>query len=121
LISWIHLVDRQRILSSEGFDKLPAADRLRLLLNLQKISTALPSSTPDLTAYCGDPKRRWEDGPRVLTELRNSIIHPRRRETLYKASERVREQARVLTESYLSSTLLRLFGYSGDFPEVGQW
>lgn len=119
LISWIHLVDRQRILSSEGFDKLPAADRLRLLLNLQKISTTL--SSPDLIAYCADPKRKWEDGPRVLTELRNSIIHPRRRETLYKASEEVRKHARALTEFYLSSALLRLFGYSGEFPEVGNW
>lgn len=112
LISWVHLVDGQKVLSAEGFDKLPAADRLRLMLKLQKIPTTLSST---LAAYCA--QRKWEDGPRLLTELRNSIIHPKRREMVYKAPEAVREQARTLTESYLSSTLLRLFGYSGELPQ----
>ena len=93
LVSGVHLVDRQKILSAEGFDRLPAADRLRLMLNLQKISTALSSSTPDLTSYCADPRRGW-DGPRSQ-RARNSIIHPKRRETLYRAPEAVRRESRA--------------------------
>ena len=120
LISWIQIVETEKILSSEGFDKLPAADRLRLLLNLQKISTNLSSSTPDLTAYSNSRRPPW-DGPRVLAELRNSIVHPKRRETLYRTSEKVRQQARDLTESYLSFALLRLFGFSGPFPKFGRF
>jgi hypothetical protein len=118
LISWIQLVERNQILSPEGCDKLPASDRLRLLLTFQTISTDLSSRTPDLTAYSASPDRKW-DGPRVLTELRNSIIHPKRRDRFIDAPESVRQQARLLTESYLSFVLLRLFGYSGELPHIG--
>lgn len=118
LVSWIHIVEQEKTLSPEGFDKLPAADRLRLLLVLQGIPTDFTKYVSDLQHYSSHRLRRWEDGPRAITELRNSIVHPKKRETVYHAPAKVRQQARRLTLWYLSSAILRLFGYKDALADI---
>lgn len=118
LISWIQVVERRKVLSPEGFDKLIAADRFRLFLNLLGIPVDFPASLSALRDYSSDPKRRWEDGPRAIAELRNSIVHPRKRENLYNASEPVREEAKRLTVWYLATAISRFFGYDGELTSA---
>jgi hypothetical protein len=116
LIAWVEVVERQKVLSPEGFDKLPAADKLKLLLKLLNISVAFPKTAAALKSYSSDSARQWEDGPRSIAELRNSIVHPKRRARFYDAPEKIQEQTRELTLWYLSSALLRLFGYNKEIP-----
>jgi hypothetical protein len=118
LIAWIHVVERRKTLSRDGFDRLFAPDRFRILLNLQGIPIDFPPRFAKLSAYSAHANPRWEDGPRAIAELRNSIVHPKKRANLYNASDDVREQARSLTLWYLTSAILRLFGYSAELPEI---
>jgi hypothetical protein len=119
LVAWIHVVEREKTLSTEGFDRLPASDRLKLMFKFQSVPVEFPSSgVSELKGYAEHRDRRWEDGARTVTELRNSIVHPRRREALYHAPVAVRREARDLTLWYLSCVILRLFGYAGELPEV---
>jgi hypothetical protein len=110
-VAWFHVVQGRGILSSDGFDKIVAADRFRLRFNLLGVSVAFPTNAGELIA--DSSKRHWEDGPRAISELRNSIVHPKKRATFYDAPEPVRKQVRGLTLLYLASALARLFGYDG--------
>jgi hypothetical protein len=88
-----------------GFDKLPASDKIRLLLSQfgiplkippQKSSvshnTVLSSSRPtpdpikDLVKLA--KSSNWTDGLHAFTEMRNGIVHPEKknRQKIYKAS-----------------------------------
>src|SRR5208283_4320996 len=44
MLGWSLLVDHQRNISREGYDKLPASDKIRLLLTTVSIPREIPSS-----------------------------------------------------------------------------
>jgi hypothetical protein len=118
LIAWMHIVEREKTLSADGFDKLPASDRLKLMFKFLSIPIDFPSEVAALQAYSTHRERKWEDGARAVSELRNSIVHPKRRNALYHAPGSVQQQARALTLWYLSCAILRLFGYAGELPGI---
>jgi hypothetical protein len=113
LIAWIELVERKQVVSRDGFDKLPAADRLKLLLHLTDVAVPIPKRANALLAFASRQRPSWEDGPRALTEFRNSVIHPKRRDTVLGAPEIAKSEEEQLTLAYLESVFLRLFNYRG--------
>ena len=85
LLGWTHLVDEQSALSDKGYEKLDAADKLRLLLMSCGIPAAIPATLARL-ATCGQAKGNdWKDGPEMLTEVRNALVHgnPARRKKIF--------------------------------------
>ena len=114
LLAWTHLVEERGILSKQGFDDLTAHDKFKLLLSLGDVPRSLPERLKELKAFASDQNRKWEDGPRAITELRNSVTHPRiRRDVWRRASTGVRREAVQLSLWYLEMVLLWTIGYDG--------
>jgi hypothetical protein len=118
LLAWAILVERRQTLSPEGFEKLAAADTVRLLLELAGVPRAIPAALNALasTSPPGQKGGTWRDGPHAVTDLRNGMVHPTK-------SRRVKlgvptlpwfEAAR-LSLWYVELVLLRLLDYEGPY------
>ena len=113
LLAWTLLVEEQKAISPNGFEKLPASDQIRLLLHACNIPTAVPES---LTALVSAAKAlKWTDGPQAIAETRNALVHPnpKKRRRLDRAGTGARIDAWSLALWYLELALLRLFDYNG--------
>jgi hypothetical protein len=114
LLSHVLLVEDRKVLSSVGFGKLPAADKLRGLLVACGIPLALPAECPELTkiATLDSP-----DGPGCVTFIRNSLVHAdsKNRRRLTGISTGARFEAWRLGLWYTEMILLRLSDYSGRY------
>jgi hypothetical protein len=112
LLSRIYLVENKSILSSEGFERLPAADRLKILLSQCRIPLEVPSNLTKLSSF--SKAENYNDGAQILTEIRNFIAHsgnPKKRQKFLRQPESVRIEAYRLGLWYLELILLSLFDY----------
>jgi hypothetical protein len=117
LLGWAVLVEGEGALSADGFDRLPASDKLRLLLRNASVSLAIPTVLVALTGLA--EARAWEDGPRAIGELRNSLVHPKlgKRRLMIDSPVRARIEVTQLALSYIELALLHLLRYRGDYVD----
>lgn len=115
VLAWTLLVEDKQVLSEDGFQKLPAMDKLRLLISDCGIPLGIPSSLSRLTEIAA--AENWKDGPQALTEIRNALVHsnPKKRRKVLGASTEVRHDASDLSLWYLELVLLKIFGYQGEY------
>jgi hypothetical protein len=115
LLAWVSLVEEQQVVSRTGFDRLPAADKLRLLLGESGVELSIPKELSELSSLA--TKHSWVDGPDALTALRNDLIHPsfQKRQRVFSSSFDTRAEAARLTVWYLELALLRLLDYDGEY------
>jgi hypothetical protein len=112
-LAWVLLVEHLKALSIDGFEKLPAADQIRLLLSTLKIPTPIPSELIELAKL--GKEYNW-DGPAAFTEIRNSIVHPGKME---KQKQKLRGSRLPITDAwtlglwYIELALLSLFHHKG--------
>lgn len=104
LLSWLVVVNEKAMLSAEGHDRLTASDRIRLLLSVMGRDPSIPVRFDELAAAARE--YRWLDGPQAVTELRNGLVHPIRREKLSKVSQDALEDARGLSLQYAEDALI---------------
>jgi hypothetical protein len=109
------LVEHNGWLSTDAYEKIAAADRIRLLFRWAGIPTALPPELPDLIQQA--KADNWPDTATAMTMIRNTITHPtkKNREKLGKHPSGARTDAWVLGLWGLELCLLRLFGYRGTY------
>ncbi len=115
LLAWTLLVEDHRVPSEDGIQKLPASDRIRLMLSTCDIPLDIP---PDLSDLVNVAKaENWQDGPRATTEIRNAIVHasPKKRARILAHGPNARTDAWTLGQWYLELVLLHLFGYTGHY------
>jgi hypothetical protein len=112
-LSWVHLVGHlQR--DAAAFNALPSGRRIEALLTDLQIPFNLPASlAPDLGTWASS--HGFRSGPWAMSEVRNTLVHPRRREVLTPTSPPVRIQARQLGLRYIELALLALCGYQGKY------
>ncbi len=115
LLSSVVLVENHAWLSNDGYEKLAAADRIRLLFLWAGIPTAIPAELDHLTRLA--KAENWPDSPTAMTMIRNTITHPTRknREKYGKHTHDARFDAWRLGLWYLELCLLRLFEYGGTY------
>ena len=116
LISRILIVENKSILSPEGFERLPAADRLKLLLSQCRIPLEVPNSLTNLSNF--SKAENYNDGAQILTEIRNFIAHsgnPKKRQKFLMQPESARFEAYMLGLWYLELILLSLFDYQAPY------
>lgn len=127
-------MEEKHTVSEGGFDKLPASDKIRLLLSQFGISKVIPPNPSfqtentyasqfspiemplnDLIQLAQDSN--WVDGPHALTEIRNGITHPKKkkREKVYQASFEAKYEVANLGLWYLELVLLAMFNYQGNY------
>jgi hypothetical protein len=150
LIAWTLLVEQEKVISGEGFDKLPASDKMRLLLSKFNISTKLPPDwetsvselykrlgqqppqpLQNLVAMAKKNGNTWVDGPHAFTEFRNGIVHPKRLKKVLNADAGATFEVCSLGRWYLELVLLALCSYQGKYvnrllrprqaPEFAPW
>jgi hypothetical protein len=135
LIAWTLLVKQENIISEDGFEKLPASDKFRLLLTKFNISTKLPpdweaepvpeqfealAQTPpqllqNLVAMARKSEKKWVDGPHAFTDFRNGIVHPKKLKKVLNAESGATFEVGSLGRWYLELVLLALCGYQGKY------
>ncbi len=117
LLAWSLLVEDRSVLSEDGFQKLPAADKLRLLLSSCEIPSAIPPSMEALTQAAA--ANTWMDGPQAITEVRNALVHsrPKKRKRVIGDDVGLRYEAWWLGLWYLELVLLRLFDFRGKYSD----
>ena len=115
LLAWTLLVEDRKVLSEEGFKKLPASDKLRLLLSACEIPLAIPESMRQLSKVASS--ENWGDGPRAITEIRNALVHanPKNRKKVLGGDSEARHEAWELSLWYLELVLLWVFDFRGDY------
>jgi hypothetical protein len=131
LLSWTLLVEKECIISRDGFDKLPASDKLRLLLSKLGIQSKIPpdchqkqasifqefapqrNHLDNLVTLAEQPSHKWVDGCHAITELRNSIVHPKKLSKVLDADSKAISEAKFLGLWYLELVLLALMNYDG--------
>jgi hypothetical protein len=110
-LAWQVLVQDLRVLSEDGFNKLPAADTLRLLLSQNQIPLRIPSGQNKLIDI--GKGFRWNDGADAVVHTRNRLVHPPR-----KNSNAVKLDfygAYTMAKWYLELILLRQAGFEGEY------
>ncbi len=115
LLAWTLLVQDRRILSEDGAQKLPASDKLRLLLSECEIPLSIDDGLEALIAVAKE--YNWSDGPSATTEIRNALVHanPDKRARILSRGVDCRRDAWTLGQWYLELVLLRLCGYTGSY------
>jgi hypothetical protein len=110
-LAWVFLVEEKRSISAHGFEKIPAADQIRLLLSQLGIDSSIHHRWTDLVQQ--SKEYNWVDGPQAITELRNAIVHPKTKERkkASRISDSTKYQAWQLGLNYLEQVLLKLFDY----------
>lgn len=119
LLAWVMLVEDGHVVSRRGFEDLPAADKLRLLLDRMHVPLTVPGSLPSLAAF-GPPNIPY--GPFKFVEIRNAMVHPKNRTAVDRADDAVVE-AWELGLWYTELAILFACGYSGSYVNrnVVQW
>lgn len=115
LLAWTLLVEDRKVVSEDGFQKLPASDKMRLMISTCDIPLPIPTSLDKLTDLA--KAYNWDDGPQAFTEIRNALVHsnPEKRKRVFGADVAVRYDAWSLGLWYLELVLLRLFEYEGSY------
>ncbi len=109
------LVENYGWLSNDGYEKLAAADRIRLLFLWAGIPTAIPAELDELAKLAAADN--WPDTSTAMTMIRNTITHPtkKNREKFGRHSTKARIDTWELGLWNLELCLLRLFDYSGTY------
>jgi hypothetical protein len=117
----IRALDVQIPVACTGLELLAWAQRLevtdatktmRRLLVAAQVPTVIPEAFDALIARCDD---KHQDGPAVLNEVRNRLVHPPRALSLEFPSPQARRQAWQLAAWYLELTVLHALGYQGRY------
>jgi len=115
LLCNVIIQERNSILSDEGLDKLPAADRIRVALLWANIPKSIPTTFSSLSFAFA--KQKSCDGPTAITEIRNALIHPSKlkRIRLNSIPRQARFEAWQLSLHYVELLILKLLDYQGPF------
>lgn len=118
LLSWVLLVESQRIHHSKDFEVLSAAGRIRTLLHHIGIPTTIPEHLNSLQSLCDVDAF---DGPGVITKVRNALVHSTKRKRAFMESVdgEQRMECSELALQYLELTLLAICGHDGHYARRG--
>lgn len=112
-LSFEYAVRYKRLIEAEGFKKLKASDKFRLLFSSLDIPIDIPASLPELQKLAKQNQIKWIDAPQTITEVRNTLVHPenKRRGQFGKVLLSVWN----LSQWYLELALLKICDYSGTY------
>ena len=118
-LAWAILVVKERWLTGDrqpgggegGYERLTAADHLRLLLHWASLPTEIPAFLCQLTQKAKQGGGNW-DGPQIVTWVRNRVVHPDRRDQL---DDEIASESWLLAMWYTELVILKLLDYNGYF------
>lgn len=111
LLSWAVVVTDGGMVTPEGHDRLQGGDRLRLLLAVAQVDRRIPANLKELSAAAS--RLRWVDGPHAITQLRDAVVHPRKRSILRDVPPEAISEAQLLARDYAHGAIAHLLGALG--------
>ena len=77
-LAYTYAVQDKGMLSKKGFTDLWASDKLRVFFSSIGIPNVIPAECTELLQLVDDRSNnlKWEDLPYALTDIRNSLVHP---------------------------------------------
>lgn len=113
LLSSVVLVETEKRLSRNRYEKISAAERIRLLMHWAGIPSTIPLQCVELTKCASSS--RWTDSADGMTAMRNSITHPTKanRKKYSSHSFSLRFELWKLGLLTLELCLLRILKYQG--------
>jgi hypothetical protein len=112
LLAWMIFVEDGHVISKMGFEDLPAADKLRLLLDRMRVPLDVPTRLANLASF--EPPKKVPYAPYKFVEIRNALVHPKNRSAIEKADGAIQD-AWMLGLWYTELALLFVCGYSGQY------
>jgi hypothetical protein len=108
--------------NSKCKDDLPTGVLLVWLLENLRIPTNLPGELKNLQAYRAKNKD-LKDGPKILTYMRNGLIHPTGKNLKRAIGLQVEEQSAIseastLSIEYVVLIILHFLGYNGNYTSL---
>ncbi|MBV9468761.1 MAG: hypothetical protein JO316_03975 [Abitibacteriaceae bacterium] len=102
-------------LSPDGYEKLPAAERIRLTLSIMKIPVEIPAHLTELGVIA--KAENWKTGPYALVDMRNTFVHvtPKNQTKSLRFSWLAKFQMLQVALSYIELSLLYILGYQGTY------
>ena len=116
-LGWAVLVVQERWLTGDrhpdrgrgGYERLTAADRLRLLLRWAGLAPTVPANLPKLQAKAAENNGRM-DSADLITWARNRVVHPDKHDQL---PDGLASEAWLVAMYYAELIMLKLLGYDG--------
>ncbi|QDU15258.1 hypothetical protein CA11_30790 [Gimesia maris] len=114
-LAWYEVVEHRKLCSVNGFNSLPASDKIRLLLSLYSISSSIPTKCNELVAYAKE--YNLDDLICVLGDVRNALVHgmPKKVEKLLSRNNGSNERIDLWYQisGLLAQAILAIAGYQG--------
>lgn len=119
LFAWTDLTQDSQIVSENSFESPSMTENLRTVLHRSGIPLRIPSHLKDLRQLTQTLRRQYGDqdvdGPKIFTELRNNLVHPKDKRVEKHKKGLVTYECSVLGRWYIDLLLLHLFGYEGKY------
>ncbi len=117
LLAWECLVGQSDAMTADGFKRLNAPDRVRLVLAHNGIPLEIPDTLPEIGRHKREPK--WRDIADAVVFVRNKIVHPepKHRERIFGRDAGLLRDAWTCALWMLELLLLRLFEYDGPYSD----
>jgi len=118
LLSWVLLVEEQRLCHPGDFEKISAAGRIRALLHHVGVPTDVPGYLDSLQALCDVDAF---DGPGIIAKVRNALVHPtkKKRVLMESVNGEQRMECAQLALQYLDLVILAVCGHDGYYSRRG--
>jgi hypothetical protein len=111
-LSWEFHVNIKESISPYGFERLPAADCIKLILSHAGIPLEIPTELKTMKSIA---KEKNLDGPSSFTTIRNRIVHPGKKKGGINPSKAPLFECWNLGLWYLELLLLFIFEYKGSY------
>ena len=110
-LSYVILVEQEKVLSDEDFDRNLSSTNIRMLLHSCKI----PIGKEELYLFDEYIQHKFLDGVDLITYFRNKIVHPSRKRN--RATLHVEDMWNIIQIAirYVELVLLHLIGYKGEY------
>jgi len=110
-LSFDYVVLKRKLISEDSFRHLKASDNFKLLFSLLELPIDINKDLDDFEKMAKEKK--WENGPQGMSEIRNSLVHPKpKNKGKFKS---VYYNAWKLGLWYVELALLKLCEYSGNY------
>ena len=117
MLGWSILVVQEKWLTGDrhpargrgGYERLTAADRLRLLLNWAGFTTAVPAHMLSMLAKAAESDGK-PDSAELIAWTRNMVVHPDKHDQL---PEDLAPETCMVAMWYTELIVLKLLGYDG--------
>jgi hypothetical protein len=115
-LAWFDVVQNRKLCSADGFEKLPASDKIRWLTSLYSIPTVIPAHSTELVSYSKDYPQ-VNDLPGILVDVRNAFVHssPKKVQRLFARGRGEDERTQLWYQigGLLEQAVLAIAGYRG--------